>query len=169
MLRDVDLEYYYNNNHNVKNHPLLKVRGKKYQIWQLKTKTFCEILTENNTLISRAQQYWQNKAFNNPIDPNGLEWHHIWEFRLKSIKDIRLKNFNFKFLYNIVPVKSNLFKWKLSDDDLLHTSKAILNLPPQVFTSVHLFNKIVRSRFTISSPVFPNNWVKIHHRENKVR
>ena len=41
-----------------------------------------------------------------------------WEFRLKSIKDIRLKNINFKFLYNIVPVKSNLFKWKLSDDDL---------------------------------------------------
>ena len=47
-----------------------------------------------------------------------LEWHHIWEFRLKSIKDIRLKKINFKFVYNIVPVKSNLFKWKLSDDDL---------------------------------------------------
>ena len=29
-----------------------------------------------------------------------------------------MKNFNFKFLYNVVPVKSNLFKWKLSDDDL---------------------------------------------------
>ena len=68
--------------------------------------------------MSRAQQYWQNKVCNNPIGQNGLEWHHIWEFRLKSIKDIRLKNFNFKFLYNIVPVKSNLFKWKLSNDDL---------------------------------------------------
>ena len=57
--------------------------------------------------------------FNNSIGQKGLEWHHIWEFRLKSIKDIRLKNFNFKFLYNyIVPVKSNLFKWKLSDGDL---------------------------------------------------
>ena len=32
--------------------------------------------------------------------------------------------------------------------------------PPQVFTSVHLFNKIVRSRFTISSPLFKNNWVQ---------
>ena len=45
VLRDVDLEYY-DNNHYVKNPPLLKVRGKKYQIWQLKTKTFYEILTE---------------------------------------------------------------------------------------------------------------------------
>ena len=62
---------YDNNNHNVKNPPLLKVRGKKYQIWQLKTKTFYEILTENNTLISRAQQYWQNKVFNNPIHAIG--------------------------------------------------------------------------------------------------
>ena len=41
--------------------------------------------------------------------------------------------------------------------------------PLQVFTSVHLFNKIVRSRFTISSPLFQSNWVKIHHLENKVR
>ena len=47
--------------------------------------------------------------------------------------------------------------------------KASCTYPPQVFTSVHLFNKIVRSRFTISSPLFQNNWVKIHHRKNKVR
>ena len=32
-----------------------------------------------------------------------------------------------------------------------------------------LFNKIVRSGFTISSPLFQNNWVKIRHRKNKVR
>ena len=32
VLRDVDLEFYDNNNHNVKNPLLLKVRGKKYQI-----------------------------------------------------------------------------------------------------------------------------------------
>ena len=39
---------------------------------------------------------------------------------------------------------------------------------PQTFTSVHLFNKIVGSRFSISSPFFCNNWVKIHCCENKV-
>ena len=57
-----------NNNHNVKNPPLLKVRGKKISNLAIeKQKTFYEILTENNTVISRAQQYWQNKVFNNPI------------------------------------------------------------------------------------------------------
>ena len=40
--------------------------------------------------------------------------------------------------------------------------------PPQVFTSVHFFNKIIRSGFTINSPLFQNNWVKIHHTKNKV-
>ena len=37
--------------------------------------------------------------------------------------------------------------------------------PPQVFTSVHLLKKFVGSRFTISSPRFQNNWVKIHRRK----
>ena len=37
--------------------------------------------------------------------------------------------------------------------------------PPQVFTSVHLLKKFVGSRFTISSPRFQNNWVKIHLRK----
>ena len=46
--------------------------------------------------------------------------------------------------------------------------RASWTYPPQVFTSVHLFNKIVRSGFTINSPLFQNNWVKILHRENKV-
>ena len=40
--------------------------------------------------------------------------------------------------------------------------------PPQVFTSVNLFNKINRSRFTITSLLFQNSWIKVHHRENKV-
>ena len=46
--------------------------------------------------------------------------------------------------------------------------RASWTYPPQVFTSVHLFNKIIRSGFTINSPLFQNNWVKIHHRKCKV-
>ena len=37
--------------------------------------------------------------------------------------------------------------------------------PPLLFTSVHLFKKILGSRFTISSPRFQNNRVKIHRRK----
>ena len=40
--------------------------------------------------------------------------------------------------------------------------------PSQVFTSVHLLKKFVGSRFTINSPRFQNNWVKIHRRKNGI-
>ena len=52
---------------------------------------------------------------------------------------------------------------------LMHASKGILNLPTwSLHLYIHLLNKIVSSGFTISSPLFQNNWVKIQHRENKV-
>ena len=47
--------------------------------------------------------------------------------------------------------------------------RASWTYPPEVFTSVHLFNKINMSRFTISLPFFYNNCVKIHCCENQVR
>ena len=46
--------------------------------------------------------------------------------------------------------------------------RASWTYPPQVFTSFHLSNKIVRSGFTINSPLSQNKWVKFHHRKNKV-
>ena len=44
VLRDVDLEYYDNNNHNVKNPPLLKVRGKNIKFDNWKQKYFMRFL-----------------------------------------------------------------------------------------------------------------------------
>ena len=59
----------------------------------------------------------------------------------------------------------NLSVW---NKGLCMRQRASWTYPPQVFTSVDLFNKNVRSGFTINSPLFKNNWVKIHHRKNKV-
>ena len=63
----------------------------------------------------------------------------------------------------------SVFSYSCVHPSLCMRQRPSWTYPPQVFTFVHLFNKIVRSRFTISSPLFQNNWVKIHHRENKVR
>ena len=65
--------------------------------------------------------------------------------------------------------KGEHYRWRLMRVGYCMHQRASWTYPPQVFTSVHLFNKIIRSRFTISSPLFRNNWVKIHHRKNKVR
>ena len=66
---------------------------------------------------------------------------------------------------------NRIYQWteQLTTRLLMHASKVLWTYPPQVFTSVHLLNKIVRSRFTISSPFFSfNNWVKIHCCKSKV-
>ena len=117
MLLNVNLEHYDKIKRNVKVSPSLRVGDKMYQIWELKTKTFYKILTENNILESRVEGYWQNKVHNNPIGQSELEWKNVWKFKLKSVRDTRLKNFNLKFLYNIVPVNSNLYKWNLTESD----------------------------------------------------
>ena len=51
---------------------------------------------------------------------------------------------------------------------LMQPSICILDLPSSSLHFSSPFHQIVGSRFTISSPLFQNNWVKIHHRRNKV-
>ncbi len=62
---------------------------------------------EENILQSRAEIYWQNKINDNLV---GQKWKDIWKFKLKDTKDIHLKNFNLKLLYNIVSVNGNSYK-----------------------------------------------------------
>ena len=59
---------------------------------------------------SRAEDFWHNTL--------GIEfkpaWSDVWLFKLKGIKDNLLINFNFKFMYNILAIPTNLFKWKVN-------------------------------------------------------
>ena len=77
---------------------------------------------------------------------------HIWETPVTSMRLQAWQTHIFWVFLNI----------------LCMCQRASWTYPPQVFTSVYLFNKIVRSGFTINSPLFQNNWVKIHHRKSKV-
>ena len=89
-----------------------------------------------------------------------------WSFyNVKSEKSVRLQPYI--LWYRHVFVRLGAHNW--SSKNLCMRQRASWTYPPQLFTSVHLFNKIVRSRLTISSPLFQNNWVKIHQRENKIR
>ena len=73
------------------------------------------------------------------------------------------------FGLELLPHGINMWtSYSVSGWGLCTRQRASWTYPPQVFTSVHLFIKIVRSVFTINSPHFQNNWVKIHHRKNKV-
>jgi hypothetical protein len=112
----MDLESYDKNETNINLPPLLKIKGREYELCELKTKTFYDMLVEDNKIRSRAEIYWENKIHTNPIHVCEASWKETWNFKLKTVNDIRLRNFNLKLLYNIVPVKSNLYKWNLAEN-----------------------------------------------------
>ena len=47
-----------------------------------------------------------------------IDWSMVFERNLSQIRESKLREFNLKLLYNILPVRSNLFKWGISTDDV---------------------------------------------------
>ena len=72
-------------------------------------------LVKLKQLPSRAIEFWNNTM---PHTDVPVKWSYIWLFKLKHVKDNALIQFNFKFMYNILPTAVNLHKWKLKDNDL---------------------------------------------------
>ena len=47
---------------------------------------------------------------------HSFEWEPVFNFKLSHMKDNKIRQFNFKLIYNILPFKDNLFKWKISSN-----------------------------------------------------
>ena len=45
-----------------------------------------------------------------------FEWEPVFNFKLSHMKNNKIRQFNFKLIYNILPFKDNLFKWKISSN-----------------------------------------------------
>ena len=43
-------------------------------------------------------------------------WKICFERNLVQVKENKLREFNFKVMYNLLPVKRNLYKWRISED-----------------------------------------------------
>lgn len=102
------------NKNDLSKPPLQKVNGKTFFLKDIKTKMFYNLLVTRKILQSRAVPYWQQKINGFAISED--TWKNIWLFKLKYISDTRLINFNFKLMYNLIPVRKNLYKWNLADD-----------------------------------------------------
>ena len=79
-------------------------------IQYLSCKNFYSILSQEGNLVE-GPSYWANL-----IDSN-VNWSNVYKRNLKDIKDNKLKQFNFKLLYNLLPVKRKLFIWQLCNTD----------------------------------------------------
>ena len=66
-----------------------------------------------DTTESRAIQFWTKKLRISNI----VNWINIWTFKLKKVQDNALMNFNFKFMYNILPSPDFFLKWVKKEND----------------------------------------------------
>ena len=90
--------------------PTIPLRGKEKQLKFCSSKLLYNILlTDERTNVGPA--YWAN-LINNPVN-----WKTVFQRNLKNIKENKLKQFNLKLLYNLIPTKRMLFLWQLNDSD----------------------------------------------------
>ena len=62
-------------------------------------------------------KYWQNK-FGRHGGISCLEyWNNIFTFTIKNRIKNKYGHFQYNILFNLIPCKKNLFKWKISDSD----------------------------------------------------
>ena len=82
--------------------------GKLHNINELKSSFFYKILNKkcnNNNMESIFSREFA-------IEKRKCTWIKIYTQKIKNIKIIKLKEFNFKLLHNIVPCGKILSKWK---------------------------------------------------------
>ena len=90
--------------------PTITVGQKEKHIQLLSSKCFYSILI-NEKYFAEGPQYWTN------ILNSDTNWKVVFQRNLRGIKENKLKQFNFKLLYNLLPVKIKLFIWQLSNTD----------------------------------------------------
>ena len=65
-----------------------------------KTKDIYRVICSWEQVESRAILFWTETLRPN----NEINWSNIWTFKLKTVQDNALIHFNFKFMYNILPL-----------------------------------------------------------------
>ena len=97
--------------------PSICVANKLKNVDDLNSKSFYKLLPSRNLFTNTCCLYWENKL-NIEID-----WTGVFKCNLVQIKENKLREFNLKLLYNLLPTRSNLFKWGLSSEDLCPNCK----------------------------------------------
>ena len=71
-----------------------------------------KLFPSSNTFTNKCCLHWENKL---DIDVN---WANVFNNNLIQVRENKLREFNLKLLYNLLPVRRNLYKWNFTTDDL---------------------------------------------------
>ena len=85
----------------------------------IKAKGFYDLFLKKNKREPSFPRFWQ--AYFKL--PNTFVWEVVLKHKFNLINDNRIKQFNFKLLHKILPCKDNLFKWKITNDNLCNSCR----------------------------------------------
>ena len=119
-----------------------------------KCKDYYKDLIKDIQLESKANLKWAL------LTNSDVEWTCIYDNKLKNQIDMKILEFNYKVLNDILPTKYNLFKWKISLNSdciycgniqdishLLFYCRAPSNIWTQVSTFFFIANYFERNNF----------------------
>ena len=91
--------------------PYLKFGRVSLPISDVSNKRFYNLKSFKHTFNNnRCCLFWEN------ILQRNIDWSSVFKRNLACTREHRLREFKCKLLYNILPVRNNLYKWGLADD-----------------------------------------------------
>ena len=86
-------------------HCRILFKKRKILVNQLKSKTFYDLLLIKVNTKPNMKSIWKNK-----FDLNPLYWPKLISQKLSEIEDLKLREFNFKLIHNLIPSGQYLVK-----------------------------------------------------------
>ena len=79
-------------------------------IQDISTKQFYRLMYSGGSDSNRCCIYWEE------IIDTPLHWTKIFKRNLRNCQENKLREFNFKIMYNLLPVNKNLYRWNIKTD-----------------------------------------------------
>ena len=142
--------------------PTLYSNGRELKIENLTSKQFYQLLEENKVEIE-LPVYWPKR-----IDKEVNSWKSVVIRIIVKVKENKLKEFNFKIIYNLIPTKRNLFLWKLRNDDICEVCKSVEDLQHTfVYCQLHHYfysklKHIILKKFDLDLPINDDILLKLY-------
>ena len=127
-LRTVNLQQFIVPN-TFSNDIFIHMKDQSVELKNIKSKVAYNIFVNKKKCINKKQYYWEN-YFDSPIN---FTWTSIWNFKLKEIAINKYREFNVKFLNNLLPNKVNLLKWNVSQNNVCDTCNTTEDLEHYIF------------------------------------
>ena len=80
-------------------------------ISEISSRRFYNLIIFKDTFTNKCCLFWRERL------ETDIDWPSDFNRNLVFVSGNRLREFNFKLLYNLLPERKNLYKWGLADDE----------------------------------------------------